>query len=625
MSLAISYDLNELQKFVDKILDPTSRTSSVDRRGSIDGTFVESVKMQEQRKIKAREIYETEKTYVNSLRLVTQEFLIPLREKAILTKEQIIQIFNYWEVIMNCHITFLAAITDRMKSWDSKPEIGDIFLEKTAFIKVYKHYVNNYDNVLDTLEKLTLKVPSFKEHLMKVEYTNKMNNLGLNSFLIMPIQRIPRYVLLLQDLLKSTLPQHADYENIKNALTEMKDLADYINNRKRDTDEFNKILSIQKRIIGWPANQSLAKEQRKLIREGYLYFNREKVKVFLFSDAFLYCKPKGKDQLKYKGLIPLPTSIINYKNLPTNVKGHFEIISPVGKILFTAENEEKDSWIRNLEDGIDQAQKALLSTAFSGHEQKDSEGSKQFQKLREEENLRKRSEMAVRILNSEKLYVENLKNIVQIFIEPFQAAAVGNYPIIPSEDIQSIFYNIDQIYKAHLPFVDSLQKRVDTFEVNSTTLGDLFYEHDVNILKLYNLYIENHPSAVETLYENMTSELNFAAFVVQAEKDHKINLESILDLPIKKISSYYLEFQELHQYTPDTHPDYNKLKLVVARLKEQTQDQTQRISTDKTKTIGRAVTPILKRTGSARGKNKFISGTKETPFPTLSKRPSSVF
>jgi hypothetical protein len=176
----------------------------------------------------------------------------------------------------------------------------------------------------------------------------------------MPIQRIPRYVLLLRELIKSTNQQHPDYENLNNALAQIKELADYINTRKRDTDEANKILAIQKRIIGWPAvpkiplnyltfyrtkllpkNIADCSEKAFFVSETMIVLeilivtfywdslvskwrlrkaysedmNKDKLKVFLFNDALLYCKPKGKDQLKYKGLIPLQTATLSFSKL----------------------------------------------------------------------------------------------------------------------------------------------------------------------------------------------------------------------------------------------------------------------------------------------------------------------
>lgn len=45
----------------------------------------------------------------------------------------------------------------------------------------------------------------------------------------MPIQRIPRYVMLLSDLLKHTEPNHLDYKNISTGLNKVQGVATYIN------------------------------------------------------------------------------------------------------------------------------------------------------------------------------------------------------------------------------------------------------------------------------------------------------------------------------------------------------------------------------------------------------------
>lgn len=102
-----------------------------------------------------------------------------------------------------------------------------------------------------------------------------------------------------------------------------------------------------------------------------------------------------------------------------------------------------------------------------GFEQADSEGSKQFQKIREEENKRKRSEAALHILKQEKEYVESLGVIVQVcydslplmtfqyFLIPLrEAASTPNTLIIPMNDIVDIFSNIEPIYKTHSEYID---------------------------------------------------------------------------------------------------------------------------------------------------------------------------
>ena len=44
-----------------------------------------------------------------------------------ITKEQLMNVFSYWEVILGCHKGFLTSIEQRVTSGDS---IGEVFLEK---------------------------------------------------------------------------------------------------------------------------------------------------------------------------------------------------------------------------------------------------------------------------------------------------------------------------------------------------------------------------------------------------------------------------------------------------------------------------------------------------------------
>jgi hypothetical protein len=50
------------------------------------------------------------------------------------------------------------------------------------------------------------------------------------------VQRIPRYELLLRDLLRITPPDHPDHDNLQAALDKVKVIASYINESKRVAD-----------------------------------------------------------------------------------------------------------------------------------------------------------------------------------------------------------------------------------------------------------------------------------------------------------------------------------------------------------------------------------------------------
>lgn len=53
--------------------------------------------------------------------------------------------------------------------------------------------------------------------------------LPLTAYLIMPIQRIPRYRMLLEVLVSSTPEEHPDFKQLNEALGVIRDVANYIN------------------------------------------------------------------------------------------------------------------------------------------------------------------------------------------------------------------------------------------------------------------------------------------------------------------------------------------------------------------------------------------------------------
>merc|ERR1712137_449404 len=59
---------------------------------------------------------------------------------------------------------------------------------------------------------------------------------NLDSLLIMPIQRIPRYILLFETLLKHTDPSYKDYEGLQNALNMVKEVAGHVNSAHAEVD-----------------------------------------------------------------------------------------------------------------------------------------------------------------------------------------------------------------------------------------------------------------------------------------------------------------------------------------------------------------------------------------------------
>ncbi|KAG0358607.1 hypothetical protein BG005_002100 [Podila minutissima] len=159
---------------------------------------------------------------------------------------------------------------------ETECRIGRVFAEHVAYMKMYSFYVNNYDNALRVLQtQLTHSKykKKTKEFLRRCAKHPNHTQLGLQGYLLLPVQRIPRYKMLLGDLLENTWPDHVDYQDIATALDNVSSRADEMNERKRQYENHEKVLLVQNRIVG-QYKTPLVQPHRKVVREGMLHLIR---------------------------------------------------------------------------------------------------------------------------------------------------------------------------------------------------------------------------------------------------------------------------------------------------------------------------------------------------------------
>jgi len=181
------------------------------------------------------------------------------------------------------------------------------------------------------------------------------SNLDLASLLIQPVQRLPRYQLLINELLKHTEPDHVDYQNLNEALKSVKDLNIYINEKKRMSDNRTKISDLQRKITQMPL--ILEQAQRVLVTEGELQgmSNKNPRKrlsyVFLFNDMILRARTVVKDE-KWEYEESLSLSGIELEKL-TGL-GFKLCKKDVADWTFnTKDQKEQDTWYEHIKQAID--------------------------------------------------------------------------------------------------------------------------------------------------------------------------------------------------------------------------------------------------------------------------------
>jgi len=120
------------------------------------------------------------------------------------------------------------------------------------------------------------------------------------------VQRIPRYILLLSDLIKHTSSDHIDYDDLSDALEKIKHVAEFINESKRDSENMMKLNQLQSQLLNKAEKklEKLSVPGRSLIKEGIVHNQKKDYTIFLFNDLLLHVSKK-KNGYKIKNNVPL--------------------------------------------------------------------------------------------------------------------------------------------------------------------------------------------------------------------------------------------------------------------------------------------------------------------------------
>jgi hypothetical protein len=316
----------------------------------------------------AKEILTSEQSYLRSMTIMIELFQKPMLQKAQqggigLTVEHVNTIFGDIENILKVNTVLLQDLIKRMQNWSESQKVGDIMLRLIPFLKMYSQYTERYENVLRLLEELS-KNEAIANYLMELHTHPLCKGLDLRSYLIMPIQRIPRYRLLLQDLVNNTPETHVDYVDLKNCLEKITQVADEINKASIFYKQRQKMLQLQKKLD----KLQIIEPGRTFIKEGDLTKicrkDRRRRHFILFNNLLVYAiqLPTGK----YGSERSFPLTSVFIKDLADdesrNLFNAFQISTESKSYVVLATTpEEKADWMNAIANAIQQLDQATTT------------------------------------------------------------------------------------------------------------------------------------------------------------------------------------------------------------------------------------------------------------------------
>ncbi|KAH0794750.1 Kelch motif family protein [Histomonas meleagridis] len=246
----------------------------------------------------AAEIQSTERTYLNTLKVITGYWEPKTRENKIFTEAESSLIFHDFPAIINCHETFLKNLEERGTTYGAM--LSDVFLDFSAFFKVSLLYISNYPTIINIiLEKSKQKDINNKLRYLEVKNTSEIKG-NLQAFLITPVQRMPRYILFLRELIKFTPPSHPDSAMLLMASTKLEEVTRQIEQAAITAENNEKLLTIQFGLVR-DSNFELLRPSRVLLQSTPIQITKPKPcngNIYLFNDLVLITREtKGGNEV----------------------------------------------------------------------------------------------------------------------------------------------------------------------------------------------------------------------------------------------------------------------------------------------------------------------------------------
>ncbi|KAM9786015.1 faciogenital dysplasia [Neosynchiropus ocellatus] len=329
--------------------------SLTDTQVFLPDTLSEAHKCSETQKLLniAKELLHTEEAYVRRLDLLDQVFCTKLTEAGI-PQDVITGIFSNISSIYCFHDKFLLPElkTRITEEWNSNPRIGDILQKLAPFMKMYGEYVKNFDRAMDLVSTWTQRSSQFKSVVQNIQKQDVCGNLTLQHHMLEPVQRIPRYELLLKDYLRK-LPEDAlDRKDAEKALELISTAANHSNAAIKKMEKMHKLLEVHERLGG---EEDIVNPANELIKEGHIKKMSAKNGtaqdryLYLFNNMVLYCVPKLRlmgQKFSVRERIDIAGMEVQ-ENVKQNLPHTFAIIGKQRSLELQARTaEEKEDWIQ---------------------------------------------------------------------------------------------------------------------------------------------------------------------------------------------------------------------------------------------------------------------------------------
>ncbi|XP_068443470.1 rho guanine nucleotide exchange factor 11 isoform X3 [Clinocottus analis] len=255
------------------------------------------------------ELFTTEASHLRTLKVLDQVFFQKMR--SVLNSDELACIFPNLPQVYELH----ASLCEAMKKRREAPivqDIGDVMLARfedaagDEFQEQASQLCSQQSQALELIKNKQRKDPRFAHIIQECEASPHCRRLQLKDLLVSEMQRLTKYPLLLDNIVKHTEAASSDLPSLQRAQACCRGILQAVNEIVRETEHRQRLSQYQRRLDAAPLFKSLNLSTKRMIHEGPLTWKVSKdkqmeIQALLLSDCLVLLQrgPDDRLQLRY--------------------------------------------------------------------------------------------------------------------------------------------------------------------------------------------------------------------------------------------------------------------------------------------------------------------------------------
>ncbi|NXT43993.1 ARHGB factor, partial [Pelecanoides urinatrix] len=340
------------------------------------------------------ELFATEGSHLRILRVLDLLFYQRMKKESLLSREELALLFPNLPDLIEIHNSLSESMKKLREEGPIIKEIGDLMLSrfdglaKEEIQQVAADFCSYQSIALELIKTKQRKETRFQIFMQEAESNPQCRRLQLKDLIISEMQRLTKYPLLLENIIKHTEAGTSEHDKLCRARDQCRDILKYVNEAVKRAENQHRLEGYQKRLDATSLERtsnplaaefkSLDLTSRRMIHEGPLTWRIGKDKtvdlhVLLLEDLLvllqkqdeklvLKCHSKtalGSSDNKQTFSPVLKLNSVLIRSVATDKRALFIIctseLGPQIYELVALTSSEKNTWMELLEEAVQSA------------------------------------------------------------------------------------------------------------------------------------------------------------------------------------------------------------------------------------------------------------------------------